>query len=244
MSIQYTIKTENRDRLYYDRFQYSFHFRQTEIFALRGLPETQAMMKFINRRKSWLNNLVNYKHKQNEYFTVDSIENLIATKELLSNHPKEFKLTCSGDWAWIYTNDLNLADRLSRLPYVSFSRYIKQAVVNRDKDVIVIAKPQYRYRTFLRERKMKAETRKQLLNWIESQKYQGQIHARASKSLLSWLNNEQSSWRSDWCMRHYYIEHDDLQYETMISMVAPGYVRKTMTVVSKLENLPVIAVDK
>ena len=244
MSTQYTIKTENRDRLYYDKFQYSFHFRQTEVFALRGLPEPAAMMKFINRRKEWMTSLVNYKHKQNEYFTVESIEHLLATRELLSNHPQEFKLTCSGDWAFIYTNDLNLADRLSRLPYVSFSRYIKQAVVNREKDIIVIANPQYRYRTFLRERKMKSAVKQQLLNWLQSQNYQNQVHARPSKSLLEWLKNQQSSWRSDWCMRHYYIEHDDLQYETMISMVAPGYVRKTMAVVNKLENLPVIAVDK
>lgn len=189
-------------------------------------------------------NLINYRHKKDEYFTVESIEHLLATRELLLNHPQEFKMTCSGDWASIYTNDLNLVDRISRLPYVTFSRYIKQANVDRKKDVIVIANPKYRYRTFFRERKMKAEIRKQLLNWVESQKYQGQAHVRPSKSLLSWLQNEHPSWRSDWCMRHYYIEHDDLQYETMISMVAPGYVRKTMAVVNKLENLPVVSVDK
>jgi len=244
VSTQYTIKTESRDRLYYDKFQYSFHFKQTEIFALRGFPEPQAMMKFIDRRKSWMKTLINYRHKQDDYFNVQSIENLLTTRELLLNHPREFKMTVSGDWAIIYTDDLNLVDRVSRLPYVTFSGYIKQAKVDRPRDIVVVQKPQYRYRTFLRERKMKPEFRAQLLNWVESQNYQGQAYVRPSKVLLEWLKNKSPNWRSDWCMRHFYIEHDDLQYETMISMIVPGFVRKTMNVISRAENPHSLTPDK
>jgi hypothetical protein len=40
-------------------------------------------------------------------------------------------------------------------------------------------------------------------------------------------------WRNDATESYYYIEHNSLQYETMLSMVCPGMVRKTMPIVKK-----------
>jgi hypothetical protein len=236
VSIQYQIKTENRDRLYYDKFCYSFQIRQTEIFALRGLPDAVSLMKFVHHRKRWMLGLINQRNRYDDYFTEQSTDDLVSTLELLSNHPTEFKMTVSGDWASFYSNDLTLMDRLQRLPYVKSGRVIKQAVINRAKDVVVIQNPEYQYRTYLKERKMSQERRQQLLSWIQAQHDQEKVHARASKALLSWLKNSNTTWRSDWTQRYYYIEHNDPRYETMISMIVPGFIRKSSCVISTAEN--------
>lgn len=241
---QYRIQINQRDRLFFDRFEYSFRFKQREVYAIRGLPDTPKLMKFIEHRRAWMRSVTYQRNQADEHFTLESIEGLIATKDLLSNHSTEFKMTVSGDWAIIYTNDLNLVDRISRLPQVWCDRTVVKAEVCRLRDTVVIREPKYRYRTYFRERKMRPEVKTQLLDWIGSQHYQDVDNVRASGALKSWLKNEYSSWRKDWCMRHYYIEHNDTRYETMIGMVAPGFVRKTVRVITPEENLLEQSADK
>jgi hypothetical protein len=244
VSTQYQIKTENRDRLYYDKFCYSFQIRQTEIFALRGLPDAVSLLRFIHHRRNWMSSLINQRNRQDEYFNQESVDNLMTTLELLSNHPTEFKMTVSGDWASFYSNDLTLVDRLSRLPYVKGNRPIKQAVINRPKDVVVVQNPEFQYRTYLKERKMSQDRKEQLLLWIQAQHDQEKTHARASKALLNWLKNNNSTWRSDWTQRYYYIEHNNPMYETMLSMIVPGLIRKSSSVISEAENRQLTTVTK
>lgn len=236
MSTQYQIKIERRDRLFYEQYRYSFQFRQHEIFAIRGLPDDEKLLCFIGYRKSWDTRFV-VKQKRPECFTDESVANLQVTRDFLLTHATTSKLNVSGDWATIYTNDLSLIDQLQQLPMITSGCTVKQAVIDRPKDVVVIEMPRYKYRTYLRERKMSQDCKSHLLDWIQAQQDLEKVHACASKSLLNWLRNKpSSSWRNAWTQRYYYIEHNDLRYETMIGMIIPGFVRKSLPVISKEEN--------
>jgi len=243
---QYLIKTESRDRKFYDQFDYAFQFRQQEIFLIRGLPDNENLLKFISLRKRLTQrfSVSMDQIKKQEYFSNQSVENLMATRDLMLNWPAEFKFTVSGDWANIYTNDLNLIAAVERLPQVTPGRYIKQAVVDRPKDMVVVQAPKYQHRTYLREYKMPQKVRSQLLAWLQGQCDQDQVHARPSRALWEWLNDGKPSWRAQWCQRYYYIEHNDLGYETMLAMLVPGAVRKTVSVISREENHQAQSSDK
>ena len=244
MSTVCPVKIERRDRLFYEQFLYSFQFRQHEVFALRGMPDNLALLKFVELRRSWVGRLSMYKNKNQECFTAESIENLMSTRDLLVNWPAEFKFTVTYDWATIYTNDINLVGAVARLPHVLPARFVKQAVVDRPKDVVVIKNPKYQYRTYLREHRMTEQAQSQLLSWLLSQQDHDGVLARPSKALLGWLNGSRRSWRHQWCQRYYYIEHNDLRYETMLAMILPGAVRKSSRVISTEENLLAVGVAK
>jgi len=198
------------------------------------MPSPQTLNKFINLRRSWSIHLNNRSDGKSKCFTQESVENLCATRDLLLNWPAEFKLVVSMDWATVYTNDANLCHALYRCPQVEFGRVIRQAVVDKPKDSIVINNPKFKYRTFFRERKISLDTKSQLKAWIVAQQDQESVQAQASRALWHWLNQPGKTWRSDWCQRYFYIEHNNLQYETMLAILAPGAIRKSVPVIKRL----------
>jgi hypothetical protein len=105
---------------------------------------------------------------------------------------------------------------------------VRTAVLSLPRDTVVIRNPEYQYRTYFREREVSDDRKATLINWLEAQK--GAV--RPSPATRQWLKNSKSHWRSRYMQRYYYVEHDSLQYETMLSLVIPGHVRKTVPVIS------------
>ena len=111
---------------------------------------------------------------------------------------------------------------------------LKRAELNLPPDTILLKNPQYQYRTYFRGRSLGKTQKARLAAWVATQ---GDDIA-ASKSLQAFLEIETKParvywWRSDATESYYYIEHNSLQYETMLSMVCPGMVRKTFPIVKK-----------
>lgn len=196
------------------------------------MPTDQELERLARNRREWASRLAYQRHRSAEIFTDASIKALKITRDQLLASAIDYKLCLSGDWATVYTNDLKLIDWLEESPGFIFGNNVRQAEVTRPKDVIVIEKPKFNYRTYFRERKVDPAKREQLFNWAIAQ---GK-HVNLSRPLHEWLKYQTTTWRSDWSQRYFYIEHNDLQYETMIAMIVPGLLRKTMPVISHYEN--------
>jgi hypothetical protein len=61
----------------------------------------------------------------------------------------QIKLVFSGDWGYIYSNNKDLLQQIGSKHYIHVY-YIKEAVVDRPKDTILLKSSAYKFRSFLR----------------------------------------------------------------------------------------------
>jgi hypothetical protein len=211
-------------------------WRQDEIGCIRSLDQ-KKMQSHIRIRMDYEQSRNNHYQRYGENFesrfTTRCRDNLEGMRALLAaeTHPK--KMVFFNNFLTVYTNNLGLHGRLMACDWIE-SVDLKRAELNLPPDTILLKNPQYQYRTYFRGRSLGKTQKARLAAWVTTQGND----ITASKSLQAFLNIEISPkqmhwWRSDATESYYYIEHNSLQYETMLSMICPGMVRKTMPIVKK-----------
>jgi len=228
--------TESRSSLYYGLYKYAISWTQDEIGCVRSLDQNKMLshirvrMDYEHRRNSQYNPAGGFGHSR---FTTRCRSNLESARAFLAAETEPKKLVFCNNTITVYTNDAGLHNRL--IDYEWAGRvYYRQAALDLPADTILLKNPQYQYRTYFRGRTFGKQQKARLTTWIQTQ---GKEIA-ASKSLRSFLlidNNPSRTywWRNDTAESYYYIEHNSLQYETMLSMICPGMVRKTLPIVKK-----------
>jgi len=215
-------------------------WQQDEIGCVRSLDSHKMQshirmrMSYEQRRYTTVYNLDGTKlPEQPSKFTTRCRDNLEGIRALLATetHPK--KMVFFNNYLTVYTNNLGLHGRLMACDWIE-SVDLKRAELNLPPDTILLKNPQYQYRTYFRGRNLGKQQKARLAVWVTTQ---GDDIA-ASKSLQRFLDIETSPtrvywWRNDATESYYYIEHNSLQYETMLSMICPGMVRKTLPIVKK-----------
>jgi hypothetical protein len=70
------------------------------------------------------------------------------------------------------------------------------------------------------------ETKERFKSWLRSQEDEIDM----APSLKHWVERGYSRWSrdSDWTQDYWYVNHNNKSYESMLGMIAPGLVRKTM----------------
>lgn len=212
-------------------------WQQDEIGCIRSLdPEKmqshiRMRMDFETRRND---HYQRYGEKSSSKFTTRCRDNLEGIRALLAAETQPKKLVFFNNFVTVYTNDSSLAHRLWACSWIE-NLDVKQAILDLPPDTILLRNPKYQYRTYFRGRALSKTQKSRLAAWIETQGRE----VSASKSLRSFLELDDSAnrvywWRNDTAESYYYIEHNSLQYETMLSMIAPGMVRKTLPIQQKL----------
>jgi len=229
------MRSESRSSLYYNAYEYAMTWQQDEIGCVRSLDQ-KKMQSHIRMRMDYEtsrnSHYQRYGEKFESKFTTRCCDNLEGMRALLATETPPKKMVFFNNYLTVYTNNLGLHGRLMACDWIE-SVDLKRAELNLPPDTILLKNPQYQYRTYFRGRSLGKTQKARLATWVTTQ---GDDIA-ASKSLQAFLNIETSPkmywWRSDATESYYYIEHNSLQYETMLSMVCPGMVRKTLPIVKK-----------
>jgi hypothetical protein len=154
---------------------------------------------------------------------------LRETRDVLLTETHPFKTVVSFNTVCIYTNRRGLADRLGRLGNDGVHmRLVRQAVLTRPAGVVQLQESRYAYRTYLRERKYTKDQRDMLANFLNSRK--GTL--RPSPALSEWVNGMFVGYirNLSYSRSYYFVDHDHPNEGTMLSLVLPGIVRKTMPI--------------
>ena len=208
----------SRDRLFYDHYEYGICISLEEAGCLRA-KTSQALLKEIQHR-----NLVRSRYGGRGEINTQQIENLLAMHGELEPVRDRIKMVVSYGIMYIYSNEIPVLQKLADLPYVNFCSAV-QAVVDRPRDVVVIFNPRFKYRSYFKEKVLEEHERDRLLNFLESRK----DIFRITKT----LKNTLSRYKIHWLPRHLFVEHNDPKDITMLSLVMPGIIRKTLTVQAK-----------
>jgi hypothetical protein len=225
-------KTVAKDRLFYDQFEYCIGFYLAEISALRELDHAR-IDDVIERRKQWREiaqqRWINGKQKHGTIMsrswrdiTDQTQAHLHSLANVLLTTTTPYKLVVSVNQGYVYTTDLVLIEQLDSMSELKHKTYTRARII-RPKNTIQLKNPQHEYRTYLRAIKLSAQEKRTLIDFLQNQ----QSHTRTSPGLKNWFHDPFTRTQD-----YFFVDHNGLSWLSMMSLVRPGIIRKTLQIVA------------
>ena len=219
-----------KDRLFYNRFEYAIGFHLDELSCLRELDHGY-IDDMIERRRAWRdiaqqrwqrsnNTFGNILTRRQKDITEKTVEDLHVLADLLLATPIDFKLVVSANQGYIYTNDCSLIDQLTDLECLTQKDY-SRAVVTRPRNTIRLKNPKHQCRSYFKIAKLTDEQKIHLTGFLLNQKT-----VRLSPALNEWIVGPFNRTQD-----YFFIDHNEMSWLTMLSLVRPGLIRKTMQII-------------
>lgn len=224
--------------MYWKQYQYCVTIIQPKISILRGGRDATKIDAAIKNRQYWEQQdiaarryLVNMSDTPSlTALSEQVIADLHVTAAYLKNLDVPNKLVFYGSkQCWLYTNSVDTIETLQMaaihksLPFEITE--IRKCLPVLPQDTIMLNDPKHRFRTYFKERRITdTAARDCLVSWIQEQESAREI--AASPSVKYWIR--QLKFRNECTRSHWYIDHNHKSYESMMSLVCPGLVRKTV----------------
>ena len=154
--------------------------------------------------------------------TEKTVQDLHALAQLLLNMSADFKLVVSINQGYVYSNDTDLIDQLDHMSELTYKTYT-QAEIVRPKNTIQLRNPCHQFRTYFAMCKLTAEQRYRLEEFLITQS----AHVRLSPALARWIDVSFNRTQD-----YFFVDHDAESWCTMLSLVQPGIIRKTMHIIA------------
>jgi hypothetical protein len=207
-------------------------FHLDEVSCLRVLDPAH-IDEFIARRKEWREiaqqRWINGRQKHStimsrswKEITEKTVADLHVLAQCLLVASGDFKLVVSVHQGYVYTNDTALLEQLDALPELSYKNYTRSKVT-RPRDTIQLRNPTHAYRTYLKMVKLNNSQKDQLINFLQNQS----AHVRLSPALIRWLTQPFNRTQD-----YFFVDHQAKSWLTMLGLVQPGIVRKTLAIIS------------
>jgi len=220
-----------KDRLFYDRFEYCIRFHLDEANCLRTLDHAY-IDSMIERRIAWRSiqqtltpnkttgAISTMLSNRSQNITETTVEHLHTLADVLLTTTANFKLVVSSFTGYVYANDLDLIDCVSKLPGVTNVEYTR-AIVGRPKNTIRLKNPQHQWRSYFKISKLTTEQKMQLTNFLANQST-----VRLSPALTQWTDQKFTRTQD-----YFFIDYNEPAWLTMLSLVQPGLIRKTLQII-------------
>jgi hypothetical protein len=205
-----------------------------EASSLRDLSHKE-IDRTIERRREWREMALQRWHKtgtvlgqkqhnilgrRRKEITDTTVENLHTLAELLLTTPIEFKLVVSANQAHVYTNNLTFFDQLDHLNGLERKNY-SRAEINRPQNTIQLKSPKHKFRSYFKITKLTNVQKDHLMDFLYYQK-----DIRVSPALQQWIDQPFTRTQD-----YFFIDHTEMSWLTMLSLVRPGLIRKTMQII-------------
>jgi hypothetical protein len=220
-------KPVSSDRLFYDHWQYCIRFRLHEASALRDSLELEEIDAVLERRSIWRER-VRRRWPKNDFvrehddITDQTRENLYAFADFLQQVTDPYKIVISINQCWIYSNNSNLLERIGRLPFVSSTKFT-QAVIARPRNTVAVKHPRHQHRSYFRNIKLTDSEKDRIQCFLHSQP-----DVRISPALTQWLATPFNRTQD-----YFFIDYNAETWLTMLALVRPGLIRRTVQIVAK-----------
>lgn len=213
------INVLERDKLFFDRYEYSVCFVLEECGVLRENSEL-AILRAINWRNS---NRRTYRSASAD-ISPELTDDLLDMWRKLNQHRDQIKVVFSYNLVYVYGNDLKMLADIAGQSYTDINCF-QQAVVTRPRDVVLKSNPKFKLRSYFKDTYLEDDKQALLRNFLTSRPdsygFTGVFRRHLDRSRWFYLQ------------RHHWIEHDSPADVTMLSLVVPGLIRKTVEVRAK-----------
>lgn len=206
-------------------------FELAEVAVLKRLDHAN-ITRSLERRRSWrehaLQRHANTKHvfpwtitARLKEITQATEDNLHTVCDLLLATNEKYKLVTSGNQAWLYSNSIELINQFSALQILERKTYT-QALINRAVDTIILRNSAHTSRSYFRAVKLTAKEAEILRNFLVMH----QQNIRLSPALTLWLEDTKLRLND-----YFFVDYAGDSWLTMLSLVRPGLVRKSLQIV-------------
>ena len=226
----YKVVPDDRSSLYYNQYEYCVTLHISDAHCLRDL-KTVRFEAAIRNAKYWAEQEMgqNRRPVRHPWDGTGKESALRETRDILLEQAGTYKAVISFNVLSLYTNNRRLADQFVGLDNPGVHLHlVRQAVITRPAGVVQLKESKHGYRTYLRERKYSLDQRNMLLNFLDSR--EGTL--RPCGALMAWLRQQPKYYMANlnYSRSHYFVDHDHPNEGTMLSLVMPGIVRKTMPI--------------
>lgn len=213
-----------RDKFYFDQYEYCVQFYLQDCAAIRAKDhqhiddymEGQQWRRQINHGGSW--RWESYRQP----ITPTTIKNCHTAHDNLKTINTKYKLIVSYDYGYLYLNSIQDADTFIKSPGLKVEM-IKQVIVNRPKGSIIIKSAKHDFRTYFKNQRVEHDQKDILVNFLKGRK-----DIRLGPALTEWtLNNYR------YVCDNYFIDHNDDGFLTMLALVSPIKIKKTLTLLTE-----------
>lgn len=231
------IKNKKTNQPFYGLYEYSFRFRVTEVASFQSFQGNAPIQrddlivsitnKYLSRRNrinTWyMNHSISpgrITASSNEIRDRE-INDLIKLLDILYPYRSSIKLNLSGDYAYLFTNDINLIKRINNEPYVRYGKITRANVVC-EPNSIAIRNNSYLYRSYIQELRLEKSEKVTIKNVLDNQE-----NIKLSDSFNRWLTTD---WK--WSRRYFFIDHNDDKLQLLLGLVNPKLIRKTLSIIN------------
>jgi len=216
------IKKKKRNTLFFGKYEYCATAEMREAFVLRHRDHA-VMDRVLDRRREWGRRMAQQPGSwmwSRLDMTEDDIKNLHTALDWILNQRDSIKVTVSGNWLHVYTQEQSLAEQVSALPGM-LKCSVARADLLGDPAAVNLRHSVYQNRTYFR---WTAVTLPQKLNLRSMLRAQTDI--RMSPGLDWWLGDNKNLHLYD----HHFIDHNDSGVLTLLALSLGRIVRKTLPI--------------
>jgi len=234
------IQPRSGDRYFFDQYQYCLTVKLDSISSLRGFDKITTPLereRSIRRHLSYRDRFVNYGGNwrgTNTPTPAGHGDKLVELVEYFYHHRDYIKVTVSTNWGYVYSNDIDIIENIARQPYVLVIG-IKEAVIDRPRNTVVVPNSQFQNRTYFKERWVTDDERTLIHQFLTNQ-----TDVRICPSLNRELSSEKEYFTSRqmrapgfFLRRYHFIDHTTQAIPVMLSLILPGITRQTVQVIDK-----------
>lgn len=199
------------------------------INEIRTIFERRQRLNLFFSVPKIRNNL--YENFYNEK-SESTLKNLFNVAIFFKNNLSSTKLVISGDWGYCYTNQLELICELIKVNAFSdisnnqpFN--VNKAEVNRPRNTIALKESNFSLRSYFKDLNLSDHEKECIANFLLSQS-----GLRLSPALNRWCRNiADYKLHGFYIQRHFFIDHSTTDILTMLSLINPSLIRKTLDII-------------
>lgn len=177
----------------------------------------------VEKSCEWANHASNFNGSYVKPVFASQLQNMLLMIDTINAVSVPFKRIVYTEWQHFYTNDPEFFGQLVSIDEVNYVSY-HEADVRKPRDTVILQHSDYAWRSYFKERWYSREQLELLCNFIVSRPQQFYITPNWRKRLTQ---------RHCWITRMFFVDHHDKNDVTMLNLVLPGCVRKTMPIVQK-----------
>jgi hypothetical protein len=218
-----------RTELWFGKYNKCVEFVLNEAGALRKLNH-KSIDHTIEVRRAWGQVRQPTQHggswaNQVTYpkITATDVANLHHFCDFLLNDTRDKRLVITHNTICVYTSDSTLIDAVLDLHYVVRPQLRKIELVGQAGSVR-LSQSDYKFRSYFRYARLNVGQATNIKNFLSAQ-----TEIRLSPSLKHWCLV--GTWKM--CSDYFFIDHNDSGTLSMLGLIAPRLIRKTMPIVTK-----------
>lgn len=221
------VRTQQRAEFYYGHYRWCLRGYLPEMHCLRELSHSR-IDTIMAARREW-GRKIQLRQPGSWYWsqldiTQDDVANLHAMCDFLLEDDRERKLVISGSWFYIYSNDQSLLETMAALPWLPQDRLqLTEIELYGQPNTVTRKHVRHRMRSYFRSMILDDRRRTTLGTILKRQP-----DVRLSPSLQHWVDHPRWSRTLD----YHFIDHDDSGIITLLSLIEPRLIRRTLPIVA------------